>query len=64
MSCCGQKRAEQKRQPGPAGTPAPVTSQRGSQPGQPSGLARPGDPRAGGAARLNYLTRNGKLFAR
>jgi len=60
MSCCGQKRAEQKRQPGPAGTPAPVTT----RPGQPSGRARPGDPRLSATARLNYLTRNGKLFAR
>lgn len=62
MSCCGQKRAEQKRQP--AGTPAAVTSQYGSPPGQPSDRARPGDPRVTGAARLNYLTRNGKLFTR
>jgi hypothetical protein len=62
MSCCGQKRAEQKRQP--AGTPAAITNQYGSQPAQPAGRARPGDPRASAAARLNYLTRNGKLFAR
>jgi hypothetical protein len=58
MSCCGQKRAEQKRQP--AGTPAAVTT----RPGRASGRARPGDPQASAAARLNYLARNGKLFAR
>jgi hypothetical protein len=61
MSCCGQKRSEQKRQ---AGTPAADANQRGSRPGQPSGRVRPRDQRPGNAALRAYLTRNAKLFTR
>jgi hypothetical protein len=65
MSFYGQKQAEQQRRTGPAGTPpAPATNQRGSQYGQPSGGARPGDPRVDWAARLDYLASNAKLFSR
>jgi hypothetical protein len=60
MSCCGQKRSEQKRQ---AGTPADA-NQRGSQPGQRSGRVRPRDQRPGNAALRAYLTRNAKLLTR
>jgi hypothetical protein len=65
MSFYGQKQAEQQRHPGRAGTsPAPAATQRGSQHGQPSGGARPGDPRVDWAARLDYLASNAKLFSR
>jgi hypothetical protein len=61
MSCCGQKRSEQKHA-ARAGASTPGSQQRGWQVGHTVGRERPRDPRANNAGLLDYLTRNGKLF--
>lgn len=58
MSCCGQKRSEQKL----GSASAPRTNQSGSQHSEAPGRVRPREARSTNTALLDYLTRNGKLF--
>jgi hypothetical protein len=63
MSCCGQKRSEQKNRSASVGASTADYLRYGSHRRAP-GTVRPGDPRTTTVALLAYLTRNDKLRAR
>jgi hypothetical protein len=58
MSCCGQKRSEQKLN----AAQAPRVTHAGPPSVGAPGRVRPNQARSGNSALIDYLTRNSKLF--
>jgi hypothetical protein len=58
MSCCGQKRSEQKL----SSVQVPRATQVGPHRIGTPGRVRPNQARSGNNALINYLTRSSKLF--